>query len=550
MACITYGGDTLADAKKQNFLHGAVILTAGLVIIKVLGAIYKIPIANILGKEGYAVFLAAYNVYSVFYTVSTAGVPVALSRLVADADVSGRPMQIRRYYRTAVVTFFCIGLICSGVMYLFPVELADYIGQETASQSIWALSPAILMCCMVAVYRGFMQGHSNMIPTTISQVLEVLVKLIVGLALVMMFTNMGKSRPLCCAAAISGVTAGTLVALVYLIIYKLRNYGNRPLSAEETDVPDSYGKTFSTLMLVVIPISIGASVQAITNFIDTKQVNEILKTVLCYDKELADGLYGIYGEAQTLYNLPATIISALSVSIVPAIAAQIALKNRLAAHTMAETALRITAVLALPMAVGLFTLSDPIMNVIYWGEVGSAGEGGRLLMILSVGSFFLCMTTVLTGIMQAGGQERLSMGFAVLGSLVKILANRVLIANPAINIYGAPLGTLACYGTICILDFLFLKKCLGAYPSLRKIFVRPLVSTAVMGVSAFGVYQMCRLILGAAPGRMLMAVYLAVSIGAAVVVYLVMVIMTRSITAEDMKLIPKGEKLAKFLKMG
>ena len=259
----------MAEAKKQNFLHGAVILTAGLVIIKILGAVYKIPLGNILGDDGYGIFLAAYNVYSVFYTVSTAGVPVALSRLIAAADANDRPMQIRRYFRVAVGAFFLIGLVCSLVMFLFPTELAAMIKQPKAAQSIWALSPSVLLCCMLAVYRGYMQGHSNMVPTAVSQVVEVLFKVLFGLGLVMVLTNMGKSLPVRCAAAISGVTVGSLMSLAYLIFYKFRNYSDKPLTAEETDIPDSTGKTVKTLLVIAIPISIGASVQAVINLIDT-----------------------------------------------------------------------------------------------------------------------------------------------------------------------------------------------------------------------------------------------------------------------------------------
>ena len=145
----------MANTKKQNFLHGAVILTAGLAVIKVLGAIYKIPIANILGKEGYGIFLAAYNVYNVFYTASTAGIPVAMARLIAASEAEGKTLQIRRYYRVGLMTFFTIGLICSLIMFLFPAELAASINHVSAAQSIWALSPAILLCCMIAVFRGY-----------------------------------------------------------------------------------------------------------------------------------------------------------------------------------------------------------------------------------------------------------------------------------------------------------------------------------------------------------------------------------------------------------
>lgn len=536
----------MANSKKQNFLHGAVILTAGLAVIKVLGAIYKIPIANILGKEGYGIFLAAYNVYNVFYTVSTAGVPVAMARLIAAADANGRPMQIRRYYRVGLMTFFAVGLVCSLIMFLFPTELAASIDHVSAAQSIWALSPAILLCCMIAVFRGFTQGHSNMIPTAISQILEVLFKLVFGLGLVLVFSAMGKSTTLQCAAAISGVTMGSLIALLFLVWYKHKHYGEEPLTAEETDIPDSYGTTLKNLLLVVVPISIGASVQSVINLIDTKQVMNLLQDGAGFSYELASGMYGVYGEAQTLYNLPGTIISAISVSIVPSIAAQFALKNLKGAKETSETGLRITAVLALPMAFGLCVLSAPIMNVLYWGE---ADGGAGMLSILAVAAFFLCMVVVMTGILQAGGKERLPVLAAVIGGVVKVCVNAILLSNPAVNIYGAPIGTLCCYIVMATLDFLFLKTCMGEYPNIVRVIARPLVSTLTMAAVAYIVYSMCNLVLGGSPGRIMMAAYLVVSICAAVIVYFVMIILTKSITADDMKLIPKGDKIAKLLRM-
>ena len=535
----------MAGVKKQNFLHGAVILTAALIVVKILGAVYKIPLGNILGDDGYGYFLAAYTVYNVFYTVSTAGVPVALSRLIAAAEANERPMQIRRYFRVALITFFIVGLICSLAMFLFPTELAIAINHEQSAQSIWALSPSVLLCCMLAVYRGYFQGRSNMFPTAVSQVLEVLFKVLFGLALVVLFRNMDRSLPLQSAAAISGVTVGSLAALLYLIVHKRRNFGDTPLPAQHTDQPNSYADTLKALLIVAIPISIGASVQSVINLIDTWQMG-LLETGAGLSTPVADVLYGVYGKAQTLYNLPATIISSLSVSVVPAVAAQLALKNFQSAKSTSETALRITAVLALPMAVGLAVLSMPIMKVIYWS---AAEQGGQLLMILAIASFFLCMVTVMTGILQAAGKERLPVIAAAIGGAVKVGVNWWLISKPEVNIFGAAIGTVCCFFVICVLDFLFMKQCFGEFPHLGKILARPLVSTAVMGGSAFGMYQLCRLVLGADPGRMMMAVYLAASIGAAVVVYLVMVIVTRSITAEDMKLVPGGEKLAKVLKM-
>ena len=167
----------MAKAKEQNYLHGAAIMTAGVIIMKILGALYKIPLGNMLGDDGYGLFLQAYYVYSVFLTLATAGFPVALSRMISDAQTRGLQMQARRTYTVAWWTFFVLGVICSSVMFIFPEWLADtLIHSPDTALSIQVLSPAVLLCCLAATYRGLTQGYENMKPTTVSQVLEVLAK--------------------------------------------------------------------------------------------------------------------------------------------------------------------------------------------------------------------------------------------------------------------------------------------------------------------------------------------------------------------------------------
>ena len=221
---------------KQNYLHGAAILAAGVAITKILGAIYKIPLGNILGDEGYAHFMVAYSIFNVFLTLTTAGLPVALSRMISEAETLGRPMQMRRIFRVSMLVFAVIGLISALIMYLFPTELAVMMDEVEAAQSIWAISPAIFFVCLMAAYRGFAQGQSNMTPTTVSQVLEVLGKTVVGLVLAWYLTRIGKSLPVASGGAIFGVTAGSLLSLVYMMIYKRRHYPAKAVS--DPDVPD------------------------------------------------------------------------------------------------------------------------------------------------------------------------------------------------------------------------------------------------------------------------------------------------------------------------
>ena len=172
----------MAKTKGQNYMHGAAILTVGVIIMKILGFFYKIPLGNILGDEGYSMFLSAYNVYYVFFTLATAGLPVALSRLVAEADANGRAKQEEKTFRVALVSFTALGLVFAAIMFFFPQWLAAvYLENPDAGPSIRAMAPAILLVCMVSAYRGYCQGNGNMIPTTVDEVLEVFFKVVAGL---------------------------------------------------------------------------------------------------------------------------------------------------------------------------------------------------------------------------------------------------------------------------------------------------------------------------------------------------------------------------------
>ena len=247
----------VAKSKEQNYLHGAAILTAGVVIMKILGFIYKVPLGNMLGDDGYGLFLSAYNVYCVFLTLATAGLPVALSRMISEAHTQGRNMQARRTFKVAWWTFFALGAVSSLIMFFLPEWLAgDVLHNPDAAESIFALSPAVLLVCLTSAYRGFCQGHENMIPTTVGQVLEVLVKVIVGLILAWFLIRAGYGKDISSAGAVFGVTAGSLAVLLYMMIYKKRNYKDEIIS--EPDVPDSSGEIFRNLIKIGVPIALGA----------------------------------------------------------------------------------------------------------------------------------------------------------------------------------------------------------------------------------------------------------------------------------------------------
>ncbi len=534
----------MAKAKEQNYLHGAAIMTAGVIIMKILGALYKIPLGNMLGDDGYGLFLQAYYVYSLFLTLATAGFPVALSRMISAAQTCGRQLQARRTYQVAWWTFFVLGAVCSTVMFIFPDWLADtLIHSPDAALSIQALAPAVLLCCITSTYRGLTQGYGNMKPTTVSQILEVLAKVAAGLALAAYLLKAGYDKPVAVSGAIFGVTVGSLTALLYMLIYKMRNYRFDTLA--EPDVPESAGTIFKNLLNIGIPIALGSVALALINLIDAGLCMTRLQNAVGYTYSHAKTLYGVYGKAQTLFNLPAAFITPLTISIVPAISAKLVMNERGEAGKISEDSLRISMAIALPMGVGLAVLSEPIMNVVY---PNAHSSGPLLLCLLGIASVFVCFSLMSTAVLQATGKERLTLYSIVAGGLVKITINWFIVAIPTVNIYGAAIGTICCYVTMCVLNLIFINRSFENGLSVKNIFIRPAVPSVIMGVIALAVYY-GGMMLAPAGSRIIMALVMCVAIGAAVIVYAVAVIKLRVITTEDMKLIPKGEKIAKLLHM-
>lgn len=546
----------MAKTKGQNYMHGAAILTVGVVIMKILGFIYKIPLGNILGDEGFSMFTSAYNIYYVFFTLATAGLPVALSRLVAEADANGRVRQEEKTFRVALATFFVIGVVFALILWCFPNWLADnYLENPDAAPSIRAMAPSILLVCLVSAYRGYCQGNGNMLPTTVDEVLEVLFKVISGLILASVIINMGLGKPAASAGAIFGVSIGSVVSLLYMVVYKRKNYNI--LAAPYTggraynDIPDDDDDVDSALTIVRriltigIPIAFGACIMALLNSVDSKLCMNRLQSAAGFSYYEAKVLYGVYGKAMTLFNLPAAFITPLTISIVPAISGAYARGNRGEAMKTAEDSLRISAAIALPMGVGLAVMSKPIMNLLYPNS-NAAGPG--LLSVMGIASFFVCLVLMENAVLQASGKEKLTMITLISGGVIKIVVNWFLVAQRGINIYGAPIGTLVSYFVMAAMDFVFMCVTLRETPRMLRVFAGPVGASLLMGASAWAVYGLAGRFLGTG-SYFGMAACAALAILAAVIVYVVSVIAMRVITKEDMSLIPGGEKVAKILHM-
>ena len=551
----------MAQSKGQNYLHGAAILTLGVIIMKLLGFFYKIPLGNILGDEGYSMFISAYSIYNIFFTLATAGLPVALSRLVAEADANGRARQKEKTFRVALVSFTVLGLLFASIMFFFPHWLASvYLENPDAALSVRAMAPAILLVCMVSAYRGYCQGNGNMIPTTVDEVLEVFFKVASGLliaVLVMRSFRTGDPMrlPMGSAGAIVGVSVGSVISLLYMVFYKRRHYSalSAPYAAgrvdpndvpEDDDLVDPALKILKDIFRIGVPIAFGACILALLNSVDSKLCMNRLQTAALFSYREAKVLYGVYGKAQTLFNLPAAFITPLTISIVPAISGALARREREHAALVTEDSMRIAVVVAIPMGVGLAVLAEPIMALLY---PGSHMAGAGLLRIMGAASFFVCVLLMENAILQASGHEKFTMVTLITGGLIKIVINYFLVARRDVNIYGAPVGTLVSYVVMSVMDYIYLALKLARAPRLSRILLKPCFAALVMGAAAWAVYGLLSRALG--PGRLSLLLALGGAIFLAVAIYLALTVLTRMITQKDMAMIPGGAKLARLLHM-
>ncbi|NLT15736.1 MAG: polysaccharide biosynthesis protein [Clostridiales bacterium] len=540
----------MSETKKQSYLKGAAILASTVIIAKIIGAVFKIPLYNLLGDSGTTNFALTYSIYALLLTISTSGIPVALSRQISAAASTGRPRQVKRYFSVALPAFAFIGAVFAMLMFVFAEQLAVLMGDDI-SAGIRMLSPAVFFVCVVSVYEGYGQGHGNMLPTALKQIIEVTSKLLFGLAIAWWLLRQGRDMPIVAAGAISGVSIGLGIALVVLIVYKRKidkaqHY--RHLTSAAHDIPAGRFRTLLSIFKVSIPITIGASFMNILTLVDYRLVLYRLQSGAGFSDEIAKVLTGVYSKAQTIMIIPSSLIVPLSVSIIPAISAAIANRRHREAKEVMESSLKLTNLFAMPAAAGISILSFPIFNVLF---PDSHVSGPTLLTIFGAASFFICMQIISTGILQANGFERIPMFTFPVGGIIQIVLDWFLVGNPDIGIIGSPIGTLTCYFVISALNFIFIAMKVDNKPNFARVFVKPALCTAVMGVAAWSVYELLlRAVSGVlGGGRLGLLICLVCAIAVAVIVYGVLVIATKTVTREDMKLVPKGEKIANFLKI-
>ena len=549
--------------KKQTFLQGTAVLAMATVLVKLMGFLFKVPLNNIIGEDGFGYFNTAYDVYNVLLMISTTGLPVAMSRMISQAQTLGNHAQIKRIYRTSLYVFLTIGMVGSLGMLFFCRQLSVMVTtNENSWAAIAALAPCVLLICLVSAYRGFFQGQSNMTPTSVSQIFEAVTRLVVGLGLawlVMKLTGEAAVRAqgivrasgetaldygditLAAGGAILGVTLGSLISVVYLH-HKFRQ-SNQILSLGG-GTAKSTRSTMKELLSIAVPITLGSAGLQIINLFDTMIYMRRLTGALQWTEKMADSAKGVYNFCQTVFALPCSFIPTITIAVIPAITASLTRKDLAEAKATSESSVRTMALIAMPCAAGLFVMAEPVIRLLCSTYTEDKIQlAATMLAILGLTVIFNSLVLLLNAIMQAHGDVVTPVVNMLIGGIIKIIVNYILVGQPNLNIVGAPIGTFICYISITALDLIAMKRHISARPAIFKNIIRPGLSSAIMGAATFMVYR----VLSNAISSWKLACLL--SLAFAVVLYAVLVVFLRCLTYEDCMLLPKGEKIAKILRI-
>lgn len=536
------GAGTLRKKAEKRYMSGMLVLSVSTLICKVIGLMFKIPMLALIGIEGMAYFSAAYHIYTLLFTISTSGIPVAVSMMTAKSAARGDRGEVKRILTVALWLLLPIGAMGSAVLFFGAEAFSRAIDIPGAEYAVKALAPTMFFICASGALRGYFQGHEIMLPTAVSQLIESLSKLLLGLALAYAAINMRTDAPITAAAAISGLTVGVAVGACYLVVKKLR-FSH---SAEHEGLyvaasrPASHRRLLSEMVRLSLPITLSSSMTSLAGLADTALITSRLTAVgMAHDAALA--LYSGYSNlAVPVFNLPTSLISPVAMSLVPSISSAVEAGERKTANAVTASAFRVTMAASIPASLGMAVFAEPILLLIYPSQADAAQRSAPLLAVLAGAVLFSCLITVTNAVLQAWGHPYLPIVSITVGTAVKMISEFLLIGS-TLGIYGAPLSTLMCSVTVVCLNVIFMRKCTPFRGSCLKEAVRTVAAALPTIAAAGAVYY---LVLGLTDKN---APALLAAILAAVCLYCFAALKLRVLTAEDIESLPCGEKLVRLL---
>ena len=527
---------------KQTFLHGAVILMAANIIVKIIGAVFRIPIYNLIGGEGWSYYQTAYNFYVSFFVISTAGLPIAISRMTAVAVSRENYEEEKKIFKLALIIFITAGIIGSGTMAACARIFTESVKIPNARISVLILAPALFFVCVTFCFRSYFQGRQNMIPTAVSEVIESLGKLLIGVSAAVYAIGKGYDSHIVSALAASGLTVGVAAGVIYLCFVKLIT--KKRETAEKTGRGGTARKNsaiIGEIIKIAAPITLSAFLISLSPLIDTFTMPSRLIDA-GFTLEAAQKVYGDYAaQAMSLFNFPNVLVTPFAMSILPVLSMAFANGDIPVIKSTVESTFRVVSIISVPCALGIIVMAEPILGLLFTNEE-AVESTAPLVSVLAAAVVLSAMTAVTNSMLQAQKQERKTIISIGCGIAVKLISSYILTGRPEINKFGTPISTILCYLTIMSLNFWFLAKYTGITPPVRRVFVKPLISGAGMSVCTVLVYRVSKNLLDGSRAAVIPAILTAVA------VYIILILILKTLKREDILLLPKGAKIYAFMK--
>ncbi len=565
-----------SKSKRQSFLEGAVILAVSTIVVKALGALFKVPLMNLLGGTGMAYFMTAYEIFNPIYALSIAGFPAAVSRLVSESVAQRRYRDARKIVRLSVWLFLAVGGVGFCLLFFGSGLLCRLVGNPDARLAVAMLAPSLLFGCVTSAVRGYYQGMRNMIPTAVSQVVEAVAKLVLGIGLcygtfvcaLQGYADTGAvfgrpaadlaaakelAKPYAAAGAILGVALSTLASAVYLgCKYKFGRETISPAAMRAAPRSESARSIARRLAKIALPVCLGTFAVSLTSVIDLFSVMNSLEVAAASGADLINRMYGLslpagqipaflYGAYSgigvTLYNLIPALTATFATSALPAVTAAYVSGGGEPLKKGVRSVFRMTSVLCIPAGLGLAALSRPILELLYAGRPQEIAAVAPSLTMLGLAGALLGYTAPVYSMLQGVGRAEVPVKLMGVGALIKLGCNLTLCRLPQYNLKGAALGTLLCYLFIAAAALVILTRQVGFSLGWGRSFFGPLLGGVLCAVGARLSFPLfARLGLGR------MAALPAILLGAAI--YLVTLLCTGSLEEGDLLALPGGKKLA------
>ncbi len=527
--------------KKEGFMQGVITLMFSQVLIKILGLVYTLYLTNRqgFGDKGNGICASGYQIYALLLTISSIGVPSAISKLVSERVAVGDNKGAHRIFKISFATFAVIGLVGSLLLFFGANVIANqWLQIPDAEMTLVALSPAIFFVTVASVMRGYFNGRQKISVGAKSQTLEQVFKTLLTIIVVEVVAILSNvSTEWMAAGANLATTLATFLGFSYLFLY-YRSERKEVATEIKNTVNYKYERVstiIKRILLVSIPITLTAIMSSINKNVDSFTVVRNLRAFMPEDQ--ATALYGILGgKVDTLTSLPLAINVAFATALVPAISAAKAKGDNKTITEKTSFSLLISMLIGLPCTVGMFIFAQPILNLLF----PNANDGALILQISALTIIFTILDQTINGALQGFGKLMIPTISLATGVLVKFIFNITLIKIPSIGVYGAAWGSVACHLVAFCIAFTMLRKYIKLNLTFSKFVLKPVISTAIMGICSYFTYL-------ALKGIIVERLATIIAIMVAVVIYSLAIVALKVFTKDEFKMMPAGDKIVKFL---